>query len=117
MTRGADLSTITVASEGLRGSLFGHALASSGLFSAAFDSSFLVGSAQSQMPWPLPSPASPASAALGSSGVSSSGFGGTGLAILALLFSLLAMSGRLLRSSCEFLRPNSALLLVAERPG
>jgi hypothetical protein len=50
-------------------------------------------------------------------GASAFGFGGAGLAILALLFALSVMGGRLLRFSCEFLGPNSALLLAAERPG
>jgi hypothetical protein len=68
-----------------------------------------------------PLPSSPGGAApagvVGSSGASASAFGGAGLAMLAVLLALSSIGGRFLKTSREFLRPDSALLLAAERPG
>jgi hypothetical protein len=62
-------------------------------------------------------PATPAPAnSLDGLGASSGGFF-LGFGILTLLCVLSAFGGRLLRSSCEFLRPSSALRLALERPG
>jgi hypothetical protein len=47
---------------------------------------------------------------------SGQGLAGLGLAVSALLFAL-SPAGGLLRASCGLRRPDSALLLVLERPG
>ncbi len=69
--------------------------------------------------WPaFPGPVAPAGSLPGGFGSSPGTAGGLGLlGALALLFALSPPARRLLRSSGEFLRPTSALSLVAERPG
>ena len=72
-----------------------------------------LGAGSSPSRIPLPSPAAPVTGLSGSGGFG----GGIGLGVLALLFALSPPGSRLLRSFCEFLRPDSALHLVTERPG
>jgi hypothetical protein len=92
-------------------------LASEGLGAAQVATSAPLGGANNGGTVPLPlGPAtvpSPAS--------SSGGFGGDkdewGFALLALLFALSPLGGKLLLSVRDFPRPNSALVLVTERPG
>jgi hypothetical protein len=62
-----------------------------------------------------PLPAGPGGA--GASAAGGAAAGGLGLGVLALVFALSPLAGRLLRYPLDFPRPNSALVLVAERPG
>jgi hypothetical protein len=69
-------------------------------------------------PLPAGGPAgAPSSAGSSSSGSGASAAGGLSLGVLALLFALSPLGGRLLRYPLDFPRPNSALVLVTERPG
>jgi hypothetical protein len=95
-------------------------LASGGLSGGRSDGlgTALAGGAPSGGMTPLPAgPAAPSSAGSSSgSGVSGAG-GALGLGVLALLFALSPLGGKFLRYWRDFPRPNSALVLVTERPG
>ncbi len=68
-------------------------------------------------PAPAPAPANSLNGLGASSGLGVSSGGFMAFGILALLCASSPVGGRLLRSSCEFLRPSSALRSALENPG
>jgi hypothetical protein len=74
--------------------------------------------AENQMPQPFPAPGGMPVAAGGFSGGSSSSSSGGGLEMGLLgLLAVLLLSGKFLWSTCDFLKPNTVLLLAIDRPG